>query len=296
MSCLVRRGSRRPRTFVALSAGFLLSLALALAGCASGGPSGSSNSPGATPIATAPSGAASSPGPASTGSATAKPPPASRAPSAADQLAAFVAAAERVDGQLRHAATLVNTGIGAQRLEFTPATFAAIRAIDVQGLGKTVAAGMPERLQTQTLLVFSDLVSRYQSLKSVLEADRQQPLERADGLAEYIMACLPNGAPAAARFTADLSALRSLSASLPRFTVAAPDSRTAAAVAALVEYIRLSNGGCMSCGGEIFTKPIPVVWTTASAGAKHLEGTVAGIDFSADYKPGDGWSVIIRAC
>ena len=297
MPCSVRRGSQRPRTFIALSTAFLLSLALALTGCASSSPSGSSGSPGATPIATAPSAAASSPGPASTGSTAAKPPPsAPRAPSAADQLAAFIAAAERADGQLRHAAALVNTGIGAKRLEFTPATFAAIRAIDVQKLGKAVPAGMPESLQTQTLLVYSDLVSRYYSLRSADMADHQQPLNRSEGRGEYILACLPNGAPAAARFAADLSALRALSASLPRFAVAAPDSRTAAGVAARVEHIRLINGGCLSCGGEVFTKPIAVIWTTASAGAKHLKGTVAGGDFSADYEPGDGWLVIIRAC
>ena len=241
---------------------------------------------------------AATPGLTATGTVTAKPspPPTSRAPSAADQLGAFFTAAQRLDGRLRQTAALVNTGIGAESLMFSTATFAAIRAIDVKTVLAAIPAGMPERLERQAMLVYNDLVSRADSLKGPLIAQYQQPLKRTDFWSRFIMDCLSNGAPAAAKFPGDLSSTRNLAASLPRFRVAAPDSRAAAAIAVRAMDIGLANGGCLSCGGVMLAQPIPIVWTSASAKGRHLEGTVSGVQFTADYKPGQGWIVEIRAC
>ena len=70
-------------------------------------------------------------------SVTLKPAPGTPSPSvaptssAARQLAGFFAAAKAADTQLHHAAVLVNDAIGTQAMHFTPATRAAVEAVDV---------------------------------------------------------------------------------------------------------------------------------------------------------------------
>ena len=76
------------------------------------------------------------------------------------QLAAFVAAAEHADGQLHHAAALVNGDIGATSMRFTPATLAAIRDLDNAPAARAVPAGLPTELLREVLVVYADLASR----------------------------------------------------------------------------------------------------------------------------------------
>lgn len=219
-----------------------------------------------------------------------------RGPSAADRLATFLTAADRADSQIRTAAALVNAGIGEQTIAFTPHTVAAVLATDVHALAGTIPGAMPARLQQQVLLVFSELTSRRDALTAILDYQHEQ-IPRDSDAARFLIRRLGNAAPAAARYPADLAATRRLAAALPPIAAVAPDSRASAAIAVQAEYIMGMNGGCASAGGWLETAPVPLVW---KQGVDYLgqrtDGTIGGLVFRADYRPGHGWQVFINAC
>jgi hypothetical protein len=275
-----------------------LSLAAALlaAACASTADPGAA--PTSAPLSASPSSSAS-PSPSTTPSASPSKTPSNTppGPSAADQLAGFLAAAGRMDVQIRTAAALINTGIGPQSIRLTGATVEAVKAIDPQALARTIPGAMPARLQQQVLLLFSDLASRRYSFNEVLLYQDGQPIARTTDVGKHLVDTLGYGAPAAARYPGDLAATRTLAASLPPLAVAAPDSRASAAVAVQTTYIMEANSGCGSAGGWIETKPVPLVWKQGTDfSGQRTDGTIAGILFWADYRPGLGWQVTIEAC
>lgn len=220
-----------------------------------------------------------------------------RGPSAADQLADFFAAAQRMDDQLRATATLVNTGIGAQAMTFTAPMVDAINAIDPQSLVATIPAGLPGRLQDQVYLLFSELASRRYSFTPVLEAEPGQPLARDSQDGKRVLEGLSHGTEPAARFAADLDAAQALARSEPPLAVAAPDSRAGAEVAVRAAYILVKNRGCASSGGWIQTTAAPITWQQGDNGAgQRTDGTIGGITFRADYQPGCGWQATLNVC
>ncbi len=81
---------------------------------------------------------------------------------AADQLAKFFAAAQRVDSDIRRAADLVNGGFRGSSVTIEPATARAVDAIDPHALAKQIPGGVDtdQRLRNAVMLVYSDLVSR----------------------------------------------------------------------------------------------------------------------------------------
>jgi hypothetical protein len=280
MRSLVRRAVRA----AVGGAGLITVITLGLAAC------GQATAP-------APAATSSRPAPSSSSatSARATTPP---APSAAGQLAAFIAAAEQADSQVRHAAALVNSDIGATSMRFTPAALAAVRALSNAPVARAIPAGLPDELLRETLAVYGDLASRTAALGGVGRysySGRALPIGGQE--ARAVLGCLRHGAPAAARFGADLAALRSAAQQTPPLTLAAPGSRAAAEVALRVNSIDKPNICSDECGGFAPAQLQTVIWHPGSGQhSRHYEGTIGGIRFQADYTAAHGWEINIYAC
>ena len=130
-------------------AGLVAVITLGLAAC------GHATAP---PLARGTTATPSRPAPASSTSSTSTATPA--APSAAGQLAAFISAAEQAESQLRHTAALINSGISATSMRFTPATVAAVQALSNAPVARAIPAGLPTGLLRTTMVVYGDLASR----------------------------------------------------------------------------------------------------------------------------------------
>jgi hypothetical protein len=288
----------RKRHLIPITAAAIL--AITLASCGKAAAPGAGGTPAGSPSPTA-TGRTATPTPAAT-SSSATPPATSRA-SAAGQLAAFFAAAQTADIQLKHAAVLVNQGIGKTSMSFSPAALAAVKALSTTEVAHAIPAGLPPELLRRVMLVYSDLESRRMSLDRVWEAQfypsplpisSPSPGTLTEG--SYMYGCLGNGAPAAARYPADLAALCDLAEATAPVTLAAPDSRTVAELALRISLINGANSGCDECGGYFATTLARIVWQPKGSGIGHSDGTIDGIGFTAVYRPGHGWDVTLFAC
>jgi hypothetical protein len=234
------------------------------------------------------------------------PPPASSAPTAARDLASFFSAAQQDDTQLRAAAALVNSGISAVGMRFSQATVDTVKAADPQVVGAAIPAGLDPALLQPTLLVYSELRSRYMAMRRIYVG---LIANSGDTVGEYrgIMNCLGNGAVAASRFPADLAALEKESDAAPAVTTAAPDSRAAAELALRIADIGEANGGCASCGGQLATSLAPISWGWHGAwsglgawgdgSTAPPDGTIHGmVPFHVSYRSGKGWFAQEWAC
>lgn len=267
-------------------------IALGIAACGQGRGPASGGGPAAPSSRSAPGGTrAVTPPPASTR-------PVPPGPTAAGQLAAFVAAAEHADSQLRHAAALVNADIGAASMRFTPATMAAVRGLDYTAPGAAIPAGLPAGLLEDVMVVCGDLASRdgaFNGVRIFGSSGRELPIGGQD--ARDLLRGLRNGAPAAARFGADLAAVRTLARQTPPVRIAPPDSRAAAEVAVRLDSLGRRNHCSYDFGGWAPAALEPLTWQPAAdQHAGHYAGTIGGIRFQADYAAGHGWSVTIYAC
>ena len=245
--------------------------------------------------------ATSAPG-GGTNSAPSRPAPVGSAstplPSAAVQLAAFFATAAHADSQLRHAAALVNGDIGATSMRFTPATIAALKEIKLEPVAAALPAGLPTGMLRDVLVVYGDLAARNGGFNGVrIHGSSGRELPVSDPDAQSVLRGLRNGAPAAARFSGDLAAARTLAQQTPLVSIAAPDSRAALELALRLQSIGLRNTCSEEFGGYAPTSLEPVVWQpSASQHSSHYEGLAGGISFTADYTVKDGWQIIIHAC
>lgn len=213
---------------------------------------------------------------------------------AADVLEPFLAAAATLDTQLRTAATTINGG-GPPWTEVSQEMADAVQAASLEPVANAVPAGLPHDLLQSVILVYSDLSSRRHAMESFATAP-DLPHEPIDPLAE-----LGNGRAAAARFDDDLTALRSLAASTPPVTIAAPDSRAAAEALLYVKFVELANGGCDSRGGEVFPQLPALDWIPSTPespdiGIDEWDGHVGGIEFTADLTAAGTWDIVIWAC
>jgi hypothetical protein len=214
--------------------------------------------------------------------------------SAADALQPFFAAATTLDTQLHAAATAINGG-GPPWTGVSQEMADAVQAAALEPVAATVPAGLSRDVLQSVILVYSDLSSRRHAMASFSSAPNL-PYEPIDPLAE-----LANGHAAAVRFDDDLADLRSLAESTPPVTVAPPDSRAAAEALIYVQYVELTNGGCDSRGGAVFTRLPALDWTPSTPdspdiGIPEWDGHVGGIEFSANYNPNGVWDIVIWAC
>ena len=202
-----------------------------------------------------------------------------------------------MDRALRSAAVLVNAGITAQTINVSARAFAAVDAINPGSLVSSLPGGMAARLKQQSLLVFSDLVARRCAYKRLQENRSEMPLPSLSRDGRMTLQALAEGAAPAARFAADLAALRSAASAAAAFTPAASTARATAEIAVRTAYIVGRNSGCEESGGWVETELVPLVWRqSADVFGGRTDGTVGGIVFRADYHTGDGWSVRLWAC
>lgn len=204
-------------------------------------------------------------------------------PNALDQLAAFVAAARTLDSQLHAAAQAIN-GAGPPWQQVSTTVAEAVTAADLDPVTAVIPAGLPQPLLQQTILVYSDLVSRRMSMRFFGYAG-PAPIENQ----QWMLSSLGDGAPAAARFQSDLSHLIVLAQSTGPFTVASPTSIQAADRDLLVQFVELSNSGCMTTGGQVYPTLPAITWTTPTS------GQVGQVNFTATLV-GTTWKIVLRAC
>jgi hypothetical protein len=218
---------------------------------------------------------------------------------AASDLASFFSAARQDDTLLRTAAAMVNGGITANSMRISQATVDAVHAADPQPVAAAIPAGLDPTLLQATLLIYSELDSRYMAM-SRLSVGMTPNSGLTASTYQHFMRCLGNGAVGASRFPADLAALEKLAGAAPAVTIAAPDSRAAAELALRIIDIRLANGGCASCGGQLATRLAPITWgwhESSPSGWKWRDGSTAppngtiwgGTPFHVSYQPGKGW-------
>lgn len=251
-------------------------------------------SPGAGPTQTpqnSPAPESPSPTPSPTQVAT------SPAPTALDSLAGFFSAASAVDSRIQAAALAINGGVHADQIVFTSATERAIEAADPATVAAAIPPGLPPALLHPILVVYNDLVSRRAAFREV-SAGSLTP----DSVNyQRIKTCLANGAPAAARYAADVTSARSAAAALPAFTTAAPASRAAGELTILEQYVVGLNYAGAGCGGAVFKDEPAITWFTPPTPFPWGPGILADgrlgdyLYFSAKYVPGTGWRVTMFA-
>ena len=218
----------------------------------------------------------------------------SSSPTAADDLASFLRAAADTDTQLRTAAASINAHLGPDTITVDETASDALAAADSGKVAARIPAGLSPALLQPVLLVYSDLVSRTRSLVCVGLQVRTVP--RSDLPPD----CLAFGGPAAARFAADLAALRSTAGAAPPVEHVTPESRAAEELAIRVATIDLQNNGCAGVGGAIATEldaveiyPHP---TVPPGYTQAFDGNVDGVNFTAVYDVNRGWVIRLNAC
>ncbi len=217
-------------------------------------------------------------------------------PSAADALAPFFAAVDRLDDQLHTAAAAINaTGPPWERISADVA--GKVRAADLSPVSGAIPAGLPGDLQQSVILVLSDLASRRMAMESftIVAPVLPDDSDAAHQTNAQLLAELQNGHAAAVRFDDDLAATHALAAADPPIAPVPNRSRLRAEVLVLAEYVRVANAGCDARGGAVVTTLPRVTWRSVPE-VPEAEGTVDGIEFNADLRADGTWKVYLFAC
>jgi hypothetical protein len=224
------------------------------------------------------------------------------APSAADDLADYFAAATATDRLLRTGAAAVNGAIGKTQISVEQSTLDAIAAADPTAAAMKIPPGLAPSLLAPVLIVQSDLVSRYYSLRGLriylAPGGKPRVVPISDPQVRYALGCLGEGGPAAAAFSTDLARARTAATSAPPVVAVDPASRAAAELAVQLAHNVESNAGSLGCGGKRLTSLVTVTWhhtPPVQGETAAWVGDVAGVVFDATYKAGQGWTVLFHA-
>ena len=223
--------------------------------------------------------------------------PTQPAPSAAEDMAPFFAAAVRLDQQLQTAAAAINA-TGPPWEQITADAARKVQAADLGPVSRVIPAGLPHDLQQSVILVLSDLISRRMAMESFRFAQPVLPDDSSSDVTNAkLRADLHNGHAAAVRFDGDLATARALAAETPPIASLPNRSRLTAEVLIVVEYVRVANAGCNARGGGVFTELPEVTWRSVPE-LPDAEGTVepGGTQFNADLRPDGTWDVYLFVC
>ena len=183
-------------------------------------------------------------------------------------------------------------------MRFTAATIAAVRGIELAPAASALPTGLPAGMLRGVLVVYGDLASRTDALNGVRmygSSGRELPIGGPE--AQSVLRGLRNAAPAAARFSGDLAAARTLAQQTPQVTIAAPYSRAALELAVRLQSISLRNNCSEEFGGYAPASLETIIWQPRTdQRSSHYEGLVGGIRFTADYTVQHGWKINIYAC
>ena len=199
--------------------------------------------------------------PSTTTTTTAPTTTTTRGPSAEDALGDFFAAAREADQEIAAAAEAFNAGFDAEEGTLTAEAKQTVIDLDIGRIDWLIPAGLSIELETAALTVYSDLISRQAALYGAgAYLDPYLDPEFAEQNLEYVITCLGYGHAANARFDDDLTeAIRQSRLEAPPPSLA-PDSAEAGILAVRAQSIVGYNTCCASCGGYIYTEPIPVDW------------------------------------
>jgi hypothetical protein len=285
----MRRGLRVLSGTTFMLSGCLL-LGVVMSGCSS-----RSSSPSTTPTSRPTS---------STTRTTTQPTATTTGPSAANDLAAYFAAAMELDQRLKAAAAAANGSIGTNEITISQSTINAIKAAEPSAAAHEIPAGLPPDVLLPVLTVQSDLESRYYAFRGFVEAEpgvipRANPTPGYMSAADYLLNCLGSGSEAANSFPADLAAARIAASKAPPLVSVDPSSQAAADLAIWLRLILGENSGCDSCGGFRATALAPISWhpvAPLTPGGSSWDGDIGGLLFAAQYAAGQGWTVQLNAC
>jgi hypothetical protein len=227
-----------------------------------------------------------------------------RPPSALDDLTGFFTAATDIDQNLKAAAVDANGAIGTTQITVTQQTLDTIAAADPTPAADDIPAGLPSEVLLPMLTVQSDLVSRYYAFRGFVEArpgtiPRTSPTPGSMSAADYLLTCLGSGGKAASSYPADVAAARKAASNAPPVSPVVPSSQAAADLAIWLHDIVEANSGCESCGGSRLTLLPQITWhhvAPLTPGGNAWDGDIAGLLFTAQYTPGQGWTVQFNAC
>jgi len=154
---------------------------------------------------------------------------------AARDLDGFLTHATMADQALTEAASRINASSTATEITYDQRTIDLLGSAAPSNLAPWLPPGMPDPLQRQALLVYSDLVSRWGAMGGLCAGQGVGTFPRTvfDDLGCFVL-----GAPAAARFDGDFAALGQLAETTPKFTIPSQDSQAAEELAE--EIIRLA--------------------------------------------------------
>jgi hypothetical protein len=218
------------------------------------------------------------------------------APTAADSLAVFFAAARADDTRIRAAARAVNREIGPTSVQFGRATLDAVKASAPDRTARALPAGMDADLLTATMIVYRELAARSAAFDPVVEIGAESR-PRTDFTVVRFFDALRRGSLVAGAYQADLAAARALATAKPPIVRARPDSRAAAELAIWIEQVRNSNYGCLAYGAPVFRYLVPIVWkTTVTPDGRRHDGSIGGLPFHVVYAAGSGWTVGLDVC
>jgi hypothetical protein len=227
-----------------------------------------------------------------------------RPPSALDDLAGFFTAAADIDQSLKAAAVDANGAIGTTQITITQQTLDTIAAADPTPVAADIPAGLPPEVVLRVLTVQSDLVARYYAFRGFVESQpgtipRTNPTPGSLSAADYLLTCLGSGSKAASSYAADVAAAqKAASDALPVMPVG-PSSQAAADLAIWLHQIIEANPGCESCGGSRLSFLPQITWhhvAPLTPGGNAWDGDIAGLLFTAQYTPDQGWAVQFNAC
>ena len=239
-----------------------------------------------------------------TGSTSTRASSTTRPPSALDDLTAFFSTATALDQKLRSAAVDANGSIGTTQITISQATLDAIAAADPTAAARDIPAGLPPSVMLRVLTVQSDLVSRYYSFRGFVQASpgtipRTNSTPGSMSAADYLVTCLGSGSKAASSFSDDLAAARLAASRAAPATSVEANSQTAADLAIWLHHILEANSGCDECGGSRMTTLPPITWhhvAPLTPGGNAWDGDIAGLLFTAQYTPSQGWTIQFNAC
>jgi hypothetical protein len=218
------------------------------------------------------------------------------APTAADSLAMFFAAARADDARIRDTARIINSEIGPTSVSFSRATINTVKASAPHRTARAIPAGMDADLLRTTMIVYSDLASRAAAFNQVVDfASEVRP--RTDPAVARFLDALRRGSLVARAYPADLAAARALAVTKPPIVAAGSQSRAAAELAIRIELVKVANNGCNSSGVPALRYLPRIDWATSTTAADdRLDGSIRGIAFQTAYTADNGWTVGLRAC
>jgi hypothetical protein len=223
-------------------------------------------------------------------------PPADRAPTAADSLAAFFAAARADDARIRAAARAVSRGIGPTSVSFSRATLDTVTASAPDRTARAIPPGTDPDLLRATLIVYADLATRSSALNPQLDfIDTSRSRPRTDPDVARFLDGLRHGSLVARAYPADLAAARALAATKPAIAPTRPDSRAAAELAIRIAVIKLGNA-CNGGNPPVLRQLAPIAWKTTTPDGRRHDGSIGGVAFHAAYTADSGWNAEIDAC